>query len=339
MNTSNFTYKEILSQTSAWKQALDQASRSHLPDIDEGTQVIFTGCGSGYYISLAASSLFAALSGGPTQAVPAGEFLLDPGAAARGIASRAVLVATSRSGTTTETLRAAEQWKSQKLGNVVAIGTREAALSRMADVTILVPEADEQSIAQTRAFTSMYLAAAGLCARMAGKAELLSEMAKLPEAGHRLISQQQHSAEELGRNLQIDRFYFLGSGIRYPLACEANLKMKEMTLTESEAFHFLEFRHGPMSMVNERTLVAGLVSDVGRSLETQVLNEMTKLGARTLTLGETAADVSFDSGVPEIVRAVLYLPYLQLMAYHRAIAKGLNPDRPRYLSAAIHLSL
>jgi glucosamine--fructose-6-phosphate aminotransferase (isomerizing) len=226
MNTSNFTSNEILSQSEAWMQALDQASRTHLPDIDEGTQVVFTGCGSGYYISLAASSLFAELSGGPTQAVAAGEFLLDPGAAAGGIAGRAVLVAISRSGTTTETLRAAQQWKSQKLGDVVVIGTREAALSRMADVTILVPEADEQSIAQTRAFTSMYLAAAGLCARMAGKVELLTEMAKLPEAGHRLISQHQHSAEELGRNLQIDRFYFLGSGIRYPLACEANLKIK-----------------------------------------------------------------------------------------------------------------
>jgi glucosamine--fructose-6-phosphate aminotransferase (isomerizing) len=339
MNTANFTYNEILSQTAAWTRALELASRTRLPNIDESTQVVFTGCGSGYYISLAASSLLAELSGRPTRAVPAGEFLLDPEAAVRGIGGRAVLVAISRSGTTTETLRAAKQWKGQKRGYLVVIGTGDAPLSRIADLAILIPEAGERSIAQTRAFTSMYLAAVGLCARMAGEADLLAEMSRLPEAGRRLIAQHEHSAQELGGNLEIERFYFLGSGIRYALACEANLKMKEMTLTESEAFHFLEFRHGPMSMVDERTLVAGLVSDAGRSLETEVLNEMAKLGARTLTLAESRADVTFESGVPEVVRAVLYLPYLQLMAYYRAVAKGLNPDRPRYLSAAVHLQL
>jgi glucosamine--fructose-6-phosphate aminotransferase (isomerizing) len=339
MSTSNFTYGEILSQTAAWAKALEAATRAPLPDVSECEQVVFTGCGSGYYISLAASSLFVELAGRPARAVPAGEFLLNPEAVARSTGRRAVLVATSRSGTTTETLRAAEQWKSQNRGDLIVIGTSEAPLSRLADVAILVPEAGEQSIAQTRAFTSMYLVAAGLSARMAGRAELLVEMSKLPEAGRRLIALHERSAQELGANLEIDRFYFLGSGIRYALACEANLKMKEMTLTQSEAFHFLEFRHGPMSMVDGRTLVVGLVSDVGRSLETALLSEMAKLGAATLTLAESHADIPFESWVPEVGRAVLYLPYLQLMAYYRSVAKGLNPDRPRHLSAAVHLDL
>ena len=66
-----------------------------------------------------------------------------------------------------------------------------------------------------------------------------------------------------GGDLTLDRFYFLGSGPRYGLACEVNLKMKEMTLTHSEPFHFLEFRHGPKSMVCESALVAGLLGSVG----------------------------------------------------------------------------
>ena len=81
----------------------------------------------------------------------------------------------------------------------------------------------------------------------------------------------QAAAHDLGANLALDRFYFLGSGIRYGLACEANLKMKEMTLTHSEAFHFLEFRHGPMSMVNSETAVIGLLSDANRVHEMAVL--------------------------------------------------------------------
>ena len=78
-------------------------------------------------------------------------------------------------------------------------------------------------------------------------------------------------AKEIGENLNFDRFYFLGSGIRYGLACEVNLKMKEMTLTHSEPFHFLEFRHGPMSMVNEKAVVIGMLSEKNFSHEQAVL--------------------------------------------------------------------
>ena len=206
-------------------------------------------------------------------------------------------------------------------------------------MAILIPQADEQSIAQTRAFTSMYLAAATLCARMAERSDLLDAMSSLPETGRRLLQRHEAAAHELGASLTLDRFYFLGSGIRHGLACEANLKMKEMSLTHSEAFHFLEFRHGPMSMVTSETVVVGLLSEKNRTEEMAVLEEMKHLGATILTLAEADADIPFESGVPESGRAVLYLPCLQLMAFHRSVAKGLNPDRPRYLAAAVHLDL
>jgi glucosamine--fructose-6-phosphate aminotransferase (isomerizing) len=154
-----------------------------------------------------------------------------------------------------------------------------------------------------------------------------------------LIDKYESFAKELGENLDFDRFYFLGSGIRYGLACEANLKMKEMTLTNSEPFHFLEFRHGPMSMVNGNTVVVGMLSDANRFHEARVLAEMKMLGAAVAVLGESDADVELESQIPESVRGVLYLPVLQLMAFHRAVAKGLNPDRPNNLTAVVKLEL
>ncbi len=102
-------------------------------------------------------------------------------------------------------------------------------------------------------------------------------------------------AKRSGINLDFDRFYFLGSGIRYGLACEVNLKMKEMTLTHSEPFHFLEFRHGPMSMVNEKAVVVGMLSDANRLHEAKVLSEMKTLGGTVVSLGEQDADVAFES--------------------------------------------
>jgi glucosamine--fructose-6-phosphate aminotransferase (isomerizing) len=113
--------------------------------------------------------------------------------------------------------------------------------------------------------------------------------------------------------------------------------MKEMTLTHSEPFHFLEFRHGPMSMVNKSAVVVGMLSDVNRVHEAKVLSEMKALGGTVVALAESDADVQFESGIPESVRGVLYLPVLQLMAFYRSVAKGLNPDRPNHLTAVVKL--
>jgi glucosamine--fructose-6-phosphate aminotransferase (isomerizing) len=178
-----------------------------------------------------------------------------------------------------------------------------------------------------------------MCARMAGRDDLLDAMSALPEVGQRLMRDFEPVAREVGENLNFDRFYFLGSGIRYGLACEVNLKMKEMTITHSEPFHFLEFRHGPMSMVNENAVVIGMLSESNLSHEKAVLNEMQALGGKIVALAESNADISFKSQIPEIVRGVLYLPVLQLMAYYRSLAKGLNPDRPNNLTAVIKLDL
>jgi glucosamine--fructose-6-phosphate aminotransferase (isomerizing) len=116
-----------------------------------------------------------------------------------------------------------------------------------------------------------------------------------------------------------------------------NLKMKEMTLTHSEPFHFLEFRHGPMSMVNGNALVVGMLSDANRAHEARVLSEMKMLGGAVFSLGGEQADVAFGGDIPEQVRGVLYLPILQLMALYRSLAKDLNPDRPANLTAVVKL--
>ena len=332
------TYREIKSQTEAWVQALELAKAASLPDAAQYKQIIFTGCGSTYYLSLVAATLYQELTGRSARAVPASELLLNPQIVVQNNISQ-LLVAISRSGTTTETVRAVEKFKAEKRGNVVVISNYDAALSRLADVRIVIDQGQEKSMAQTRSFASMFVAVSVFCARMAGRGDLVDAMERLSEIGDWLISKYEAYARELGENLDFDRFYFLGSGIRYGLACEVNLKMKEMTLTHSEPFHFLEFRHGPMSMVNENTIVVGLLSDANRGHEARVLAEMKMLGATVIALGESDADVELGSQIPESVRGVLYLPVLQLLAFHRSVAKGLNPDRPNNLTAVVKLEL
>jgi len=330
-----YTRTEIFSQTEAWAQALDVVHASSLPKAGDYDQVLFTGCGSTYYLSLAAAALYQELTGRAARAVPGGELLLNSGTVLTD--KKTLLVAISRSGTTTETVKAAEMFKKEKHGDVVVITNYDEMLSRFADVNIVIDKGQEESVAQTRSFASMYVAATAMCAKMAGRNDLVEAMGKLPEIGDRIIGKYESLAKSLGENLSFDRFYFLGSGIRHGLACEANLKMKEMTLTHSEPFYVLEFRHGPMSMVNEKAVVVGMLSDKNRVHEAKVLAEMKELGGTVAGLGESEADVCFESNIPESVRGVLYLPVLQLMAFYRSLAKGLNPDCPANLTAVVKL--
>jgi glucosamine--fructose-6-phosphate aminotransferase (isomerizing) len=331
-----YTRVEILSQTEAWAQALDVTNASDLPNAGDHDQVLFTGCGSTYYLSLAGAALYQELTGRAARAVPGGELLLNSGTVLTN--QKTLLVAISRSGTTTETVKAVEKFKAEKRGDIVVISNYDEVLSRLAAVNIVIDKGQEKSVAQTRSFASMYVAVTAFCAKMAGRDDFVEVMGRLPEVGNSVIDKYEAWAKSVGENLSFDRFYFLGSGIRYGLACEVNLKMKEMTLTHSEPFHFLEFRHGPMSMVNQNAVVLGMLSDANRVHEAKVLSEMKELGGMVAGLGESETDVCFESNIPESVRGVLYLPVLQLMAFYRSLAKGLNPDRPNNLTAVVKLN-
>jgi glucosamine--fructose-6-phosphate aminotransferase (isomerizing) len=139
----------------------------------------------------------------------------------------------------------------------------------------------------------------------------------------------------LGENLELNRLFFLGSGSHYGLACEAMLKMKEMSLTHSEAYQFLEFRHAPMSMVHDRTLIVGLVSSAALPHEVAVL----ALTPERLADGLVDYQLLLPAELNDWERGPLYLPVAQLIAYYRSVAKGLNPDLPHGLTAVVNLDL
>jgi glucosamine--fructose-6-phosphate aminotransferase (isomerizing) len=342
MTPNYHTLIEILSQPEAWAEALQvvHTNQSNLAHVcgKPYRQVIFTGCGSTYYLALAGAALFQELTGQVTRAAPASELLLNSPAVLT--KESALLVAVSRSGSTTETLKAVELFRTEYTGPVIGVTNYgQEPLAGLCDLALVMPKGQERSVAQTRSFASMYLAVAALSAAVGGHDDLLQQMQKLPAAGERLLKRYEGLAHQYGEDQSLDRFYFLGSGARYGLACEVNLKMKEMTLTHSEPFHFLEFRHGPMSMVGQSAMVIGLLSERNQSHEARVLEEMRDLGGKTLGLAETGADIAFESGVPEAGRGVLYLPVLQLLAYYRALRKDLNPDQPMHLSSVIKLVL
>jgi len=337
------TKKEILSQPEVWAETLktirSQANglRKYIKTGDYRL-VLFTGCGSTYYLSLAAAALFQELVGIPALGVPASEIWLSP-ASVHPSTLKALMVAISRSGETTETLEACMAFHKRDKGDIMTLSCCPgAALTKAGDINLVFPEAREQSVAQTRAFSSLYLATTALSTLWAGRDDLLDSLSNLPEICQRLVDRYASLAQQFGSNSSIDRFYILGSGSRYGLACELSLKMKEMSLSHSEPFHFMEFRHGPKSMVTAGTLVIGLVSSINYRQEAAVLDDVRRLGGQTLTIGEDKADVVFSSGLDVVVRNILYLPVGQLLAFERAVSKGLDPDRPHNLDKVVKLT-
>ncbi len=205
---------------------------------------------------------------------------------------------------------------------------------------MLTDMAQEQSIAQTLSFSTMLFTAQGMAAQIGGHD--LAPLGRVPNACHTLLDQFYPQATQWGTAQGIERFFFLGSGYRYGIACEAMLKMKEMSITHAEAYHCLEFRHGPKALVDEHALVVGLLGRETLVHEAAVLLEMTEMGGKTLAFvpGEpTVGDytVNLPGDLPAWTLPALYLPILQSMGHARSLHKGLDPDNPRNLSAVVLL--
>lgn len=346
--TTYHTFQEILSQPQAWRGALDeiQAQADAIRDLWQSStrqEVILTGCGSPYYAARTAALLLQQVGGVPASAHPASELVLFPDMTI-GTDHASLLVALSRSGETTETLEAIETFRARTDNPVIGITCYpDSRLARSASHTVLVRDSQEQSLAQTRSLTSMLIAAQGMIFSMAGQ-PLSDAFLQLPEHCSELLEHHQELGQQLGVDARFERFFFLGSGPFYGLACEAMLKMKEMSLSYSEAFHFLEFRHGPMSMVNERTLIVGLLSETALPHELAVLADMRAMGAHVLAITPVALparqvdfQVVLSAGLSDVERGALYLPVLQLLAFHRAVRNGLDPDQPTNLTAVVNL--
>ena len=160
------TYREIMSQPEAWQNAIDATfaltSEINALKAEEAYHhIIFTGCGSTYYLAQAAAALFTSMSGDHAQAIPAGEILLYPDTAYPHTQGdqKILLVAISRSGASSETVKITEQFADHKRGKSLVITTEpESALAAVGDIVIDIPKGSEKSVAQTRSFASMYVA-------------------------------------------------------------------------------------------------------------------------------------------------------------------------------------
>jgi len=339
-----FTKQEILSQPDTWVETLkflkNNGGEKNLPALGDYDQVILTGCGSTYYFSIWASRFLQASLGIPCMALPSSEIWYSGDSWIKPY-EKTLLIAVSRSGRTTETLHALDFYLQSKKGDAVAVTCyADSPLAKKAPTAFTTKAGMENSITQTRSFTNMMWPIINLVSN--GISDDLIN--RIGESSRHLIEQNQALIQLIGDDLGIERFFFLGDGAYYGLSQEVMLKMKEMSLSYSESFHFLEFRHGPMSMVNDKSLIVGFCDPKLADYELPIFRDMKKLGGRTLAIGKfdkapSSVDyvINLDPGIPDLWLHPFYLPLIQLIAYRRSISKGLNPDKPENLTAVVEL--
>ncbi|NQV14427.1 SIS domain-containing protein [bacterium] len=344
------TVEEIMSQPRIWQSLIKHNENLNGTTADliknaSDHSFGFIGSGTSYYLSLSAAAMWKAITGLPAQAIPSADimFYADLYAKSRGVDS-AVLI--SRSGTTSEILLAGNTLNKYKTNRISLTCRAESELSRMGEYRYLIGNADEKSVVMTRSFTSMLLQIQILASRFSGNQSFFDQLSSLPDIGTALMGKNNGLAEEIISSNSFTKFIYLGHGPHFGLASEGMLKVKEMSVAHSEAYHSLEFRHGPMSLVDKDTLIIYLLSDHTGDAEIKLIGEMNALGAKSIAICETAntavsanADyvVELNSGVEENARLILALPILQQLAYHNALKKGMDPDEPRNLTQVVTL--
>jgi glucosamine--fructose-6-phosphate aminotransferase (isomerizing) len=340
------TLREISDQPATWLAAIERFERDALrvdrlfkkqpPD-----EVVFTGCGSSYYLSMTAASVFQAVTGLRAKAVPASEILQFPESVFVQDASH-LLVAASRSGTTTETLRAVRAASRRGISTLCLTCAAQSLLARQADLALCSPKGAERSVVMTKSFSSLLLLGLLLAAQRSGDEGLRRELRRLPALGRRIVKIALPLTRDIGT--AASRFVFLGAGPAHGVAWEAMLKMTEMAQRMAVAYHPLEFRHGPVAAVEPGTMAVLFGMRAGAAMEAALMRDLHTQGATTVVLrddwesvAEADVNVTLGVGLSDAARSVLYLPFAQALAYWRAVGAGLDPDRPRHLTSVVRL--
>ena len=333
-DSDHYVLKEILSQPEIWQHTLAWVQAGNIREkvwslISRGP-IVFAGCGSSYYLSLACAPVWNALGAAPASALSATDLMLYTDGYWRG-QQPGTVIAVSRSGKTLETCEATRHARALGWHAVGTTCYSDAPLIAACEESLVLADAAEVSRFTTRALTAMILLLEMLLAEQTRNQELRRELLQLPENASRLLGHYGEQIADFARTGTFQDYVFLGQGPYFGIASELALKTREMVRTSAVAYPSLEFLHGPRYAAASSTLIVVLLSDGGAKYQLELLPKLKPLGAKIAVVCErasieVAANADFvlelQSGLSDFGRMLLMVPLLQLFAYQRALAVG-----------------
>ena len=355
----HYMHKEIFAQPSSIRavisgciqhdQVLSSAFAKDAVQINQVEAITLVACGSSYLAACVAKYWFEGLARLPCEVDTASEYRYRD----QVIRPNTLFIALSQSGETADTIGACK--KAQSQGYLMSLAICNAPMStlgRLADVEFLLQAGVEVSVASTKAISAMLVAQLLLAVALArelnksAKSQLITALRRLPsqiDQIFRLDDQLQACARQIAR---FEQAFFVARGSLFPIAQEGALKLKEISYIHAEGYAAGELKHGPLALVADGMPVIALVTQ-GHLFDKLVSNlqEVQTRGGELYIFANQGAARGLQAtfgcrvvGLPEVHPAltpIIYLPPLQLLAYHVALCRGTSVDKPRNLAKAV----
>ncbi len=321
---------------------------SHLRELTHTKRLILTACGTAFHAGLVGEFLFERLARIPTETEYASEFryrnpIIEDGT---------VVISISQSGETADTLAAIEQAKERGatvLGLVNVVGS---SIARTTDAGIYLHVGPEIGVASTKAFTAQVAVLSMLAIELGRRRHISSnqadmyidELAQIPRKISRILEQSDHIKKIASANIDKDNWLFLGRGFNYPVALEGALKLKEISYIHAEGLPAAEMKHGPIALIVDG-MPSVFIATAGPQYDKIMGNiaEVRARGGKTIVVA-TEGDENIKQhadhlvtipDAPELLQPMLTVVPLQLLAYHAAVLRGHDVDKPRNLAKSV----
>ena len=355
----HFMMKEIQEQPRAVLDTLNsvikdgQIDLSELELDEEGIQkiseIFIVACGSAYHVGVAAQYVIEDLARIPVRVELASEFryrkpILDP---------NGLVIIISQSGETADSLAALREAKSKGIRTLAIVNVVGSSIAREADNVFYTLAGPEISVATTKAYSTQLIAAYCLAVQFAltrGEiteeyyTELITEMQTIPDKIRKVLDDKERIQWFAAKQANAKDIFFIGRGLDYAISLEGSLKMKEISYIHSEAYAAGELKHGTISLLEDNTLVIGVLTQ--SDLYEKTLSNMVECKSRgaylcavtsygNYSMEDTADFVTYIPKTDAHFATSLAVIPLQLMGYYVSVAKGLDVDKPRNLAKSV----
>ena len=355
----HFMMKEIHEQPKAIQDTLNSALKDDRIDLTEVglteeeirdiSQIYVIACGSAYHVGMAAQYVIEDMARIPVRVELASEFryrnpILDP---------HALAIVISQSGETADSLAALRLCKKKGIRTLAIVNVVGSSIAREADNIFYTLAGPEISVATTKAYSTQLIAAYVLAIQFAKIREQITEeqytgyieeLKTLPEKVQRIIDDKERIQWFASKQANAHDVFFVGRGIDYAISMEGSLKMKEISYIHSEAYAAGELKHGTISLIEDGTLVIGVLTQP--ALYEKTVSNMVECKSRgaylmgLTTFGNYNIEDTADFTVyipktdPHFTTSLAVIP-LQLLGYYVSVSKGLDVDKPRNLAKSV----
>ncbi len=355
----HFMIKEIHEQPIAVKDTLNSFLKENEIDLSDAGltedvinqihQIHIVACGSAYHVGMVGQYVIEDLARIPVRVELASEFRYRNPI----LHENDLVVVISQSGETADSLAALRLAKEQGIKTLGIVNVIGSSIAREADHVIYTLAGPEISVATTKAYSAQLIAIYAIAIAF-GKAlnkiteetyqSYINELKQLPEKLTKVLEDKERIQWFAAKYANAQDMYFIGRGIDYAISLEGSLKMKEISYVHSEAYAAGEIKHGPISLIEDNTLVIGVCTNQNLFEKTRSnMVEVKSRGAYLMgltTYGNYSIEDTADFTVyipqtdPHFTTSLAIVP-LQLLGYYLSVAKGLNVDKPRNLAKSV----